>query len=760
MEHTGTGNDTMDASEENSVDINPLGENDDGHNEEEVGVEDDNSRNSLEEPSVHYCLEVGLLFPLRVSLFPVKSSPSVLVDHGSLDPTLLMMTGNNCSIQDLEQTDGIDNGACASDYGAVELRKKPRRSLMRRRSTSVPDLDKLILIPAFSNHILDNGVYQYPACANSNESSHNGCYNHPNCIIECAGEHSPNNNEDTPDYRQGMGWFPNNSRGDNLLPHHHSHYYAHHPCQGPSYINPSHLSSSSTTLGKGSTPILITGAKSLPRIAHIHHRDARVVPVSQKSGSLATLPSFSGTAAAPGSLPRNNVPPSGHTGSIGDWMNDIMKYRQEGQKPALSSSEMLAQAVPLETVTPTKHKRNFTDTFSFQSTATTSGGEFSAESNKNSMEPSSTSPSPPGSHNFSLISIPRLNICPVESDVEVFDDTSSPDHAELSESSLRSAYSSMHRLFVIHGYDESEGVITISAPATPSRLSSRSRSGSFTGSETSGSFRIHSRSESPGPGAVPSSSSCCGVSLRGSPLPTSPPYQSACSDSVSSRHCISRASTGSTSTTANMANCTGFGGRCSDSALRDESGSSPTGSSACFEDAADVFFNDGSEPPSSIDYSFRARKKGIAGGRQGIIGMAIFNGPDQHPELLSREISDSLKGKEGHRSGSPKSNHHHQPLPGTKLVSVRKRSRVELRTGTRAGGPQNIAGGEATVSSICGSCKGHLEDNDKCTQLEVIMPTSERAKRLSRLIQHRQHLQLQYSLNLNFLVWTMIFISV
>lgn len=713
-----------------------------------------------EEDSLNYCLEFGLLFPLKVSLFPVKSSPSVLVDSGTCEPVVVMMEGD-CSVERRRESQtsnhhyfGHESDGCSGHVNQqdVELRRKShRRSLMRRRSTSVPDLDKLVFVSKLDNH--NNLVFQYPS--SSTTSPHQHVQHHPpHCVIECDNANSPHGCED--EYNSDNPTISNNSwrsNGENLLAtghihnSNHSHLYLNYP-----YLHPESRGH------KGSNPVLISGAKSLPRIANLDGDASLRKNVNQhKSGSLADLPSFS-------MPPSNNTPsPSGgHLGSIGDWMNEINRYRREGQRQGPSSSEMLAAAVPLETVTT--HKRKLTETSSYSGTATTSDGW-----NKNSIGPSS-SPSPRESLCLSTKSIPKLNIYAVEGDVDVFEGSSSED-CETPGSTLRSGHSSiqrsLNRLFVIHDYNDSDGVITISGPTTPSRRSSRSRSGSFTGSDTSAiSFRIPSRSESPEPPPVHHSHSCCGVSLRGSsPLPTSPPYQTSFPDVVTSRHCFSSSSSTSnknsyvgdegeidSGSASARESCSSYGGR--DSSPTRNKRQNELGSSNVVDNLHIV--SDSSNDFPRIDPSFRLRKTGMVAsgsGKRDIMVMPFVDGQDgvvQHSKIISREILDSMKkGKDGEvscgsGSGAPsqKCNHYHQPLPGTTVVSFRKRSRAESRRG-----------GTSSANISSSSCsKGHTEDTDKCTELQVIMPTIERAKRLSRLIQHRQHLQLQYSLNLNYLV--------
>jgi hypothetical protein len=96
---------------------------------------------------------------------------------------------------------------------------------------------------------------------------------------------------------------------------------------------------------------------------------------------------------------------------------------------------------------------------------------------------------------------------------------------------------SLNRLYVIHGVDENEGLILATPEESLSRASShsfsRSQSLSHSSSEASidsGSIRLHSLhsewgSGAPGNDPTRSSSSCCGVNLRSSPVPQSPPYE-------------------------------------------------------------------------------------------------------------------------------------------------------------------------------------------------------------------------------------------
>lgn len=671
----------------------------------EESSEGNESRNSVaDDVSLNYCLEFGLLFPLKVSLFPVKSSPSVLLDAGSCEPILLLVDGDPT----VSDRSGNEISAEIADMPGqgVQLRRKNRKSLMRRRSTSVPDLDKLTLLPTNSpSHLLDNAKFHYPSTSTTSPSQ-NFYHNAPHCLIECDNEQNQNACNSHYAITGNENWRSNRTDNDNLL---RTSPYQH------------HLQARS----RDAMGIQISGAKSLPRIAQlVEDSQLRRNQTQHKSGSLTTLPSF------PTSPLKNS---DGHAGSIGDWMNDIIKNRQEDQRQ-----------VPLPLDTVTNQKRTSTQT-SFHSGTTAT----ERSSNTNSIGLSS-SPSPPGSHCPSSKSIPKLNIYAVEGSSPVVEN-------EESRISIGSSVRSLNRLFVIHGYDDNEGVITISGPGTPSRRSSRSRSGSFTGSETSASsFRIHSRGESPVP-LLPSSSSCCGVSLRGSPLPTSPPYQSTCSDAVTFRQCFKATPT----TSRNSAlQCPTYGssGVGSSGCICESSSShgraspisgnvhvhSASDFGTCTDDL-DVFRDEPSDFPA-IDPSFGLHFKGIADGRKRGV-MAIALSEEHCREIISREISDSLQGRDcevGCGNASQKSNHHHQPLPGTKVVSVRKRSRVKSGRG----------GGTASSSTSSSCCsKGHPEDTEKCAELQVIMPTIERAKRLSRLIQHRQHLQLQYSLNLNFLVW-------
>lgn len=719
---------------------------------EESQVEGTSKSTDEEENSLNYCLEFGLLFPLKVSLFPVKSSPSVLVDSGTCEPVVVMME-EDCSVERRRESQtshyqyfGHDSDGCSGNVNQqdAELRRKShRRSLMRRRSTSVPDLDKLVFVSRLDNH--NNLVFQYPS--SSTTSPHQHVHHHPpHCVIECDNANSPHGCEDVYN-SDNHSW---RSNGDNQQATGHTH----NPNRSHLNLNYSYLHPESRG-HNGSNPVLITGAKSLPKIANWNGDASMRANANQhKSGSLADLPSFS-------MPPSNNTPsPSGgHLGSIGDWMNEINRYRREGQRQGPSSSEMLAAAVPLETVTT--YKRKLTETSSYSGTTTTSD-----DWNKNSIGPT-CSLSPRENSCFSTKSVPKLNIYAVEGDVDVFEGSSSED-CETPGSTLRSGHSSiqrsLNRLFVIHDYNDSDGVITISGPTTPSRRSSRSRSGSFTGSETSAiSFRIPSRSESPEPTPVHHSHSCCGVSLRGSsPLPTSPPYQTSFQDAVSSRHCFSSNSSTSnknsygedeveidSSSISARESCSSYGGRESPATRkrRNEFGSSNV------VDNLHMALDNSTDFPR-IDPSFRLRKTGMVAsgsGKRDIMVLPFIDGQDgvvHHSKVISREILDSMKkGKDGEVScgsaPSQKCNHHHQPLPGTTVVSFRKRSRAESRRG-----------GNSSVNTSNSSCsKGHTtEDTDKCTELQVIMPTIERAKRLSRLIQHRQHLQLQYSLNLNYLV--------
>ncbi len=238
----------------------------------------------------NYCLEFGLLFPLKVSLFPVKSSPSVLLDSGTCEPVVVMMEGD-CSVERRRESQtshhhyfGPESDGCSGHVNQqdVELRRKSyRRSLMRRRSTSVPDLDKLVFVSKLDNH--NNLVFQYPS--SSTTSPHQHVHHHPpHCVIECDNANSPHGCEDG--YNSDNSTTGNTSwrsNGDNLLATGH----IHNPNHNQLYLNYPYLHPESRG-HKGSSPILISGAKSLPRIANLNGDASLRTNVNQhKSGSLA-----------------------------------------------------------------------------------------------------------------------------------------------------------------------------------------------------------------------------------------------------------------------------------------------------------------------------------------------------------------------------------------------------------------------------------------------------------------------------------------
>lgn len=657
-----------------------------------------------EETGLNFCLEFGLLFPLKVSLFPVKSSPSVL-GEGCLNEDDDFKLESTCLASPT-----YSNGSCEAAGGEVELRRKIRPSFRRRRSTSVPDLGGVILVPPFgSGYVLDNTMFQY-STSSTPSPRHNHHHQSPHCVIErentlshksCSGDYANDGNRSRASGNVAVSSnYLTTSSSANLLD----------------------LNSVTENRRESSNPILV-GAKSLPRIARLHEEERIEENDGKfKTGSLSTLPSSYGTTK-----PLTPSPSGSHMGSIGDWMNDP-RYR--GHKIGPTNSEVIAEKVPLATVT--KPKKQFLERNSFQS-GTTTDSSFIMDSFGMLYSPSS-----PGSHCCGTNSIPMFNIYPVDG---VFD-ASSPEQDQ-PEPTLRSGGSSVRSLNRLVVVNENNGMIFFSGPPTPSRHLSRSRSGSFTGSEAScNSSRIHSRSESPVQ-TVPASSSCCGLSRRGSPLPTSPPYQSPCPDAVISRHCFSasnnslkcpsfRGSTGGGSST--RGSTSSFGGR--------ESPTCP-GELKLPHETENVFGEDTTDFPA-IEPQLRVRKPGIVGMTfsSGNIGGAMLS------EINSPEISTSCRLNEeaasinGSDSLSQKSNHYHQQ-PSEKLVCVRKWSGESRRVVVAATG--------TLPGSRCTS-QGHPEDTDKCADLHVVLPTIERTKRLSRLIEHRQHLQLQYALNMNFLV--------
>lgn len=289
----------------------------------------------------------------------------------------------------------------------------------------------------------------------------------------------------------------------------------------------------------------------------------------------------------------------------------------------------------------------------------------------------------------------------------------------------RGNYRSLHRRFVVQGVDDKDEII-ISTPESlsTSRASSRSsqspslsRSPSCSSSsETSiESFRIHSSNSDSTLGNIPTSSSCCGVNLRSSPTPTSPPYESSPSHSKS----------GTRSGTPETFIARGLEGH--------RPTPSPSGSSKCpnFLETPTAEIEQspgrkrGKSPKSTkrIDRSYLTRKNGVQNNN---ISMST------HKDLYKSGSNDSFA------KVKAKVNNTFSPAKrfGKILKSHRKPDAQEH--GKYFGGNENYLQDSLQSSSV----SQNPGKNPKG------LPTVERAKRLSKLIQQRQHTQLQFSLNI------------
>jgi hypothetical protein len=706
-----------------------------------------------------YRLDFALLAPLKLSLFPAKSFPSVVSECGNKDSVL------RSEMYEIDSVKGTTTAApkCAFSrneemdeyqsqlYSSIEtperkvvmqqtpmtnlalpmgenyqeednsfsrreqetnlhsshskplssmIQRVKQGSLLRRRSSSLPDIDRINLseemtgLGVGSELVLNSGeLFRSESSSHQLHSQH---YNEDLAILGTA-----MGSKSSSPYHDRVGALKSKT------------------ICGKTY------SCSTTSLSYAEKEKPLTGMRSLPRINRSPMNDMSA------STSSVRIPSHKG----PITLAMSAVECAG---SFGDLMN-LMQFGGCSRNSP-TNSEILAAAVPLETVTRSPSKTTMSTYQQSLGSQSNFSGEFVTSSisasdlHSQQIHQQLASPA-----NFNR-SVPKLNIHCAEDDGDDDKELEMVSWSNIPRSKSGTGYyrakeedtrsnRSLNRLYVIHGVDENEGLILATPEESLSRASShsfsRSQSLSHSSSEASidsGSIRLHSLhsewgSGAPGNDPTRSSSSCCGVNLRSSPVPQSPPYEQSPSSSMKSYRGGPEAIENETNPTRRRS--------------RSRSPNFLEGATAEIEQTSGRKREKSPKSPNRIDRPYLTRKDGVSNNNISAISRKGFYKP----------------------SASSASN---SSMPCANIASRTNVSSPTI-TSDRKTGKTKASSGKIRKDEN----KYYLNDNDSQEQHNfqarhytragggVIMPTAvERAKRLSQLIQQRQHTQLQFSLNI------------
>lgn len=655
-----------------------------------------------------YRLDFALLSPLKVSLFPAKSFPSVTecgnrdsilrlemneIDLGKSFPShdqvsppfeertmmqqkeMTSRLGSSEKIrlgQNHETVFGHINSPPNQEpkVEALVIKRVKQGSLIRRRSSSLPDIDRInlpqqIMMGAdvdadFIKSELD--IFSHIEDETRSTLPNNGKNSKPLDSL------FKSNTICAKTYSSSSASLSFSKRNENYM-------YLH---------------------GKP-----LAGVQSLPRI----NRSPTPNDTYSRKGGSSPLNIPSSPNKSPSKLGMSGAESTG-AGSFGDLMN-LLQFGSCRNSP--TNSEILAAAVPLETVTTRSPITSHRVLGEAPSTSSNSSSQIS-------ITGSFFQSTPPWISNSSCAStlyngaVPRLNICSAEDENDVEGSLQNPlkqgtyVYEEQHEKRSRTNKSLRHRLCAVQGVDEKDGIIittreSLSRPSSQSSPSpSLCHSSSETSIESAASFRIHSSHSEANLGTIPMSSSCCGVNLRNTPTPTSPPYET--SPSLLSK-------VGTPEALDLQQPC-----------------QSPKCPPHFLGAATEIERNRSRKPekspksPQRIDRSYLARKNGV-----------------QNNNI------NTIAGKDSSKSGSNES------FPKVKA------SRSTFSPGKRLG---------KILKTRTPNCQEHVKsydtennsqdsfrfDGKNSGRNQKVLPTVERAKRLSKLIQQRQHTQLQFSLNI------------